>query len=71
MLGGPRFRQLFFRGGLKRSFKRGGDFDGGHSGGGCRLNAQIGVFKDEAICWRDAEPRGGNEKGVGAGLLCT
>jgi len=33
----------------------GRDFYGGHAGGGCGLNAHVGVFKDQAAGWRDAE----------------
>src|ERR1019366_7801577 len=44
------------------------DADGGHAGGGCALNAHVGVFKDEAVSGRDAEAGGGGEEGIGSGL---
>jgi hypothetical protein len=45
-----------------------GDHDGGHSGGGCGLDAEEGVFKDEAVVGRNAEILGGEEKAIGGGL---
>jgi hypothetical protein len=37
-----------------------GNADRGHSGSGCGLDAERGVFEDQAILWRDAEASGGN-----------
>ena len=45
-----------------------GNADGSHAGGGCGLDAHVGVFEDEAVFGSDAEARGGEEKGVGRGL---
>src|ERR1039458_6043962 len=53
---------------FETSFKGRRDLDGGHSGCGCRLDAHVGVFEDEAVLWGDAEAGGGDEIGVGSGL---
>ena len=50
------------------AFERGGDFDGGHSGGGCGGDAHVSVFKDEAIFWSDAEKLGAQEVCIGGGF---
>src|SRR5579863_1553985 len=42
--------------------------DRGHSGGGCGLDAHLGVFKDEAVFGRYAEARRGGEERVGSGF---
>src|SRR5690348_11502525 len=50
------------------SFERRRDFDGGHAGGGGCLNADVGVFEDEAVPRIDAQSLCGGEKGIGRGL---
>jgi hypothetical protein len=56
-------------GGVGRlALKRGRDFDGGHAGGRRCLDAEIGVFKDEAVLRRDAEPVRGEQEGVRRGF---
>jgi hypothetical protein len=45
-----------------------GDADGGHAGGGGGLDADVGVFEDEAVLGVDAQALGGEEEGVGSGL---
>jgi len=44
------------------------DADGGHAGGGGRLDADVGVLEDEAVSGVDAEARGGQEVRIGGGL---
>jgi len=44
------------------------DHDGGHAGGGGGLDAELGVFKDEAVFWGDAEALGCEQEAVGRGL---
>src|SRR5450631_3697254 len=50
-----------FEASFKTSFKGRRDLDGGHSCCGCRLDAHVGVFEDEAVLWCDAEAGGGEE----------
>jgi hypothetical protein len=38
--------------------------DGSHAGSRCRLNAQVRVFKDQAIFRRHAKPGGGKQKRI-------
>ncbi len=45
-----------------------GNADGGHAGGGGGLDADVGVFEDEAVLGVDAQTLGGEEEGVGGGL---
>jgi hypothetical protein len=45
-----------------------GDFDGGHAGGGGGLDAEVGVFEDEAVLGGDAQALGGEEVGLGVGF---
>ncbi len=45
-----------------------GDADGGHAGSGGGLDADVGVFEDEAVLGVDAEALSGEEEGVRCGL---
>ena len=73
---GQNFLLMFAQRSLRSGARRGsvatlaglGNSDGGHSCGGCCLNAHVGVFKDEAVFGRDAEACGGGEECVGSGL---
>ncbi len=50
------------------SFEGRSDFDGGHSSGGCRLDAHVGVFEDETVLGLDTKAGSGDEIAIGSGL---
>ena len=47
-----------------------GNADGSHSGGGCRLDAQVGVFKDKAVFGATPRRAAAVRNASGAGLPC-
>src|ERR1017187_7806031 len=59
------FFKASFEASFKTSFKGRRDLDGGHSCCGCRLDAHVGVFEDEAVLWGDAAAGCGDGLGVG------